>query len=286
MSRSRAGWRRRLAELAALGVAAELATAALAADTIFFDGFEVGSTCAWSSANAAPACCGALLLEEDWNLPDGAGWPSPWVESGNEVALADVQGGRGRLRPDPSGYSLARMVAPGAATTVQALFTMILEDPGTQGVGFYARQNGGYLQQTMPHGQGYAVFVEAFRGPAIGVWREVDGSEQPILIDFDAALGLSADVPYRVRYLLDAPPPAATGGAPDGPPGSSTRLRARVWPEGTPEPALFQVEALDATPDLQGVSGGFAIDSWSNLTAGITAHTLIDDLQIFEICTE
>lgn len=252
---------------------------AAAAANLFFDGFEVGSECAWSQATGVtggPACCGALLLEENFALPDGAAWPAPWVEAGNEVALADVQQERGRLRPEPSAYSLARMVAPGTAATVEALFTLVLEDAASQGVGFYARQNGGYLQQTLPPGQGYAVFVEAFRGPAVGVWREQGGLEQEIEVLFDNALGLASGVPYRVRYRLEDPPPGALA--------TAALLRARVWPAGTAEPALWQVEAVDGTGVLQNVTGGFAFDSWSVLTAGITAHTLVDDLQIFALC--
>jgi len=250
------------------------------AASLFFDGFEVGSECAWSGAAGVvggPACCGALLLEENFALADGAPWPAPWVEAGNEVAVADILQGRGRLRPDPSSYSLARMVAPGTAGTVEALFTLIYEDAPTQGVGFYARQNGGYLQQTLPPGQGYAVFVEAFRGPAIGVWREQGGLEEEIDVVFDGGLGLASGVPYRVRYRLEDPPPGALA--------TSAELRARVWPAGTAEPELWQVEAVDSTGVLQNVTGGFAFDSWSELTAGITAHTLVDDLQIFAVCT-
>jgi hypothetical protein len=169
------------------------------------------------------------------------------------------------------------MVAPANVATVEALFTLVMEDAATQGVGFYARQNGGYLTQTDPDGQGYAVFAEAFRGPGIGVWREVAGSEQEIEVLFDAGLGLASLVPYRVRYRMDQIPGL---GAP------SVRLRARVWPAGSPEPAAFQVDAVDDTPVLQGATGGFAVDSWSELMSGITAHTRIDDLQIFEVCSE
>ena len=248
--------------------------------TLFFDGFEVGSECAWSAALGVvggPACCGSLILEENFALPDGSPWPSPWLEAGNEVALADVQQGQGRLRPEPSGYSLARMVAPGTAATVEALFTLVLEDAATQGVGFYARQNGGYLQQTNPVGQGYAVFVEAFRGPGVGVWKEEGGVEESLDILFDPALGLLSGVPYRVRYRLEEPPPSSFA--------TDSRLRARVWPAGTAEPALWQVDTLDSTTVLQNITGGFALDSWSSLTAGITAHTRVDDLQIFGTCT-
>jgi hypothetical protein len=254
-----------------------LLPAPLAAEPIFFDGFDVGSVCAWDAAENAPACCGALILGERFDLADGSPWPAPWVASGFEVAVADVQGGQGRLRPDPSGYSLARMVHPGSTANVQALFTMVLEDAPTQGVGFYARQNGGYLTQTDPDGQGYAVFVEAFRGPAIGVWREVSGVEQEVEVHFDAGLGLTSGVPYRVRFRMDTIP---------GLGGPTVQLRARVWPAGSPEPANWQVDAIDDSAALQGVVGGFAVDSWSELTSGITAHTRIDDIQIFDVCTE
>ena len=277
----------------ATALAAALLAAPVAAESVFFDSFEVGSVCAWSSAAGAPACCGALILEENFALADGSAWPAPWVEAGNEVALADVQGGRGRLRPAPSGYSLARMVAPGTAAVVEALFTLVFEDAATQGVGFYARQNGGYLQQTVPPGEGYAVFVEAFRGDAIGVWREVDGVEDDLEILFDPGLGFVDDTPYRVRYRMDSVPgmdfvpgmdliPGLAG----RPMGATTRLRARVWPAGAPEPAIWQVDFEDSSPELQGDAAGFAIDSWSELTAAIGAHTLVDDLQVFEVCSE
>jgi hypothetical protein len=50
------------------------------AESLFFDGFEVGSECAWSAAAGVaggPACCGPLLLEESFALPDGSPWPAP-----------------------------------------------------------------------------------------------------------------------------------------------------------------------------------------------------------------
>jgi hypothetical protein len=274
---------RTIALLAVFTLAASPAPAA----NVFFDSFEVGSTCAWTSSVGAPACCGGLLLEENFTLPNGSGWPAPWTEAGDEVALADVQQGRGRLRPAPSSYSLARMVAPGASAAAEALFTMVFEDAGTQGFGFYSRQNGGYLQQTTPFGQGYAVFVEAFRGPGIGLWTEVGGVEDDIQILFDNALGLLSNVPYRVRFRLEAPPPGSTGavGA-GGRGGPESHLQARVWPVGTPEPAAWQIDLFDSTAVLQGATGGFAIDSWSTRTSAITAHTLVDDIQIFAVCTE
>lgn len=144
-----------------------------------------------------------------------------------------------------------------------------------QGIGFYVRQNGGYLQQTVPHGQGYAVFVEGFRTTqGIGVWREVGGVETDIEITFDNALNLQNAVPYRVRFRvsqMDA---------------GTTLLQARIWPVGQAEPAAWNVEATDATPVLQNLSGGIALDSWSVLQSPdpITAHTLVDDVEVEGLC--
>jgi hypothetical protein len=188
--------------------------------------------------------------------------------------LADLQGGRARFRPTPSGYSLARLDAPIATRDIEARLTVVFEDPDTQGVGFYVRQNGGYLDQSTPHGQGYAVFVEAFRGPGIGVWREVDGVEVPIDILFDAALGLQDGVPYRVRFRVNQVDAA------------TTLLQAKVWPAAQAEPECWHVQATDTTPKLQNVEGGIALDSWSSIQSPnpITAHTLVDDDEVEALC--
>lgn len=243
-------------------------------EPIFDDGFEDASLCAWSSATNSGGCCGGVVYSETFTT-DGPGWPAAWGEAGVSVATADVVAGRARLRPIASGYSLARMVAAVPTREVEVRFTLEFEDVDTQGVGFYVRQNGGYLEQTDPTGQGYAVFVEGFRGPGIGVWKEVDGVEIPLAITFDNGLGFVNGVPYRVRFRLhqvDA---------------TSTRLRGKVWPVGDPEPAAWQVDFLDASaPQLQGITGGLGIDSWSELTSPnpIVAHTSVDDIEVEQLC--
>ncbi|NJL29052.1 MAG: SMP-30/gluconolactonase/LRE family protein, partial [Thermoanaerobaculia bacterium] len=181
----------------------------------------------------------------------------------------------GALPAVPSGYSLARLAATVETRDVEVRFTLVFEDVASQGVGFYVRQNGGYLQQTTPHGQGYAVFVEGFRGtPGIGVWREVDGVEQDILINFDPALGFQNGVPYRVRFRVNQVDSA------------TTLLQAKIWPVGQTEPAAWNVRATDTTPQLQGITGGIALDSWSGIQSPnpITAHTLIDDVEVEALC--
>ncbi len=125
----------------------------------------------------------------------------------------------------------------------------------------------------MPHGQGYAVFVEGFRGfQGIGVWREVDGVEQQLLIDMGQTIANGTR--YRVRFQVEQ----ATAG--------TTDPRAKMWPEAGMEPAGWDVELTDDTGILQGISGGIAADSWSSLTTGgaTPAYTFIDDVEILALC--
>jgi hypothetical protein len=165
------------------------------------------------------------------------------------------------------------MVAPFGAVDVETTFTMWLEDAATQGVGFYVRQNGGYLEDDDPPGEGYAVFVEGtFRGlPGIGVWKEDAGLEIPLA--HASPFSPAADVAYRVRFRVEQADLA------------STRLRARMWPAAEPEPLAWDVDHLDSTPQLQGIGGGLAIDSWSVIQSPgpITASTLVDDLEVAPI---
>jgi len=242
---------------------------AAAAQTIFIEDFESGNFCAWNSSLGVPG-----PFVENFAGADGDPWPAYWSAVGG-VALADLQAGQARFRPVPSGYSLARLFAPVDTRDVELRFTVVFEDIATQGVGFYVRQNGGYLQQTTPFGQGYAVFVEGFRAlPGIGVWREVDGVEQQIQIFFDAALNFQNGVPYRVRFRVNQVDLA------------TTMLQAKVWPEADAEPEGWQVQATDSTPALQGISGGIAPDSWSALQSPgpITAHTFVDDIEVEALC--
>ena len=231
-------------------------------DVVFVDSFESG--------------CGTLLYAEPFSVLAGTpAWPAPWTPLGN-VALADVSQSMARLRPAPTNYSLARMGAALGVRDVEVRFTLRLEDLATQGVGFYVRQNGGYLGMTMPHGQGYAVFVEAgFRGlPGVGVWKEIDGVEMQIDHSAPPSPALAAATDYRVRYQVVQDTP------------TQTLSRAKLWPAGDAEPAAWQTSMLDASAALQNLSGGIAVDSWSSIVAPgtIAAHTSIDNVELISLC--
>jgi len=229
-------------------------------DIIQLDGFEAG--------------CGNLIYAEPFTLGDSSAWPAPWAVLGN-VALADIQQGMARLMPMPTGYSLARMGAAIANSDVEVRFSLRLEDLATQGVGFYVRQNGGYLTQTTAHGQGYAVFVEGgFRGqPGIGLWKELDGVESQ-LPSAHASPTITASVDYRVRFQVQQTSP------------TQTLLRSKLWLAGDAEPSAWQTSVVDTTAALQNISGGIAVDSWSSLMSPgmISAHTFVDNIELISLC--
>lgn len=217
-----------------------------------------------STGEPGPVQCD--FTESFDGVRDGGAWPAPWVMTGG-VEVADVQGGRGRLRPVTSGYSLARMFAPMDCTDFEATFTFEFTDGGTQGAGFYVRQNGGHLMLSQPTGRGYSVFAEAFRDPVgLGVWREVGGAEENLAPV--EPMTIAPNVRYAVRLRV-AQLDAAT-----------TQLQAKMWAADAEEPAGWQVERTDAGPDLQGARGGVAIDAWSVLTAGEASDMFFDDIVV------
>ncbi len=208
-------------------------------------------------------------FSEDFEgVADGQPWPEVWAETSG-VALADVQGGRGRLRPIISSYSLARMIATIDCAEVDASLTFMFTDDNTQGVGLFARNNGGYLRQTEPFGQGLAAFAEAFRNPVgIGLWREFDGQER--LISAVAPFDIQPDVEYRMRFRLtqqDA---------------STSLLQTKIWPLSENEPADWTAEQTDDTASLQNVGGALAVDAWSDGPANGSdaADLFFDDIVV------
>jgi hypothetical protein len=250
--------------VAALALAATcLLAKAAVAQPLFDDGFEDGAGCGWD----------ALVIAGETFGADGAAWPAGWSVAGG-VDTADVSGGRGRLRPSPTGYSLARMKAAVPTRDVEVTFTLVFEQQSTQGVGFYVRQNGGYLQQTDPDGEGYAIFVEGFRGfPRLGLWKEQGGVETE-LAAFNLAQPYVDGLVYAVRFRA-VQQDAAT-----------THLYGKVWPASGAEPAGWMVDVADSSvATLQGTTGGIAVDSWSSLqNPPLVFHTLVDDVAVVLAC--
>lgn len=220
-----------------------------------------------SSPDASPADLqSGFSFTETFPGADGTTWPARWTVLGG-VAAQSQQGGRGRLVPMTSLYSLARMGTTAGARDVDVTFQLQFENFAAQGIGYYVRQNGGWLRNTATHGQGYAVFVEGFRGSRLGVWREIDGQEQEIQPYTAFSTALASNVLYQVRFRVTQS--TAT----------TTRLQARLWVAGQSEPATWLIDTTDTTASLQNISGGMAVDSYSPQTTGmITTATFVDNI--------
>lgn len=204
----------------------------------------------------------ALPYEQTFEGPDGSPWPEPWYEAGDQVISSELVNGRGRF--DGNTVNVARMVLPGfSETDVEAVITLEFEEFTQQGFGLYVRQNGGALLQTDPPGQGYAAYVEGGYMRFLGIWRETNGVEEP-LANETVPGGELLPGPHRLRFQCFS--------VEDG-----TRLRARIWPLGEPEPATWLVDIVDDTPVLQGTAGSFALDVYNYAGMG---SVWVDDLRI------
>lgn len=226
-----------------------------------------------AGALLAPGSAGAQLpYAESFDGTSGDPWPAPWTTNSFYLLESDLQDNRGRMSgqaANGSGVAVARMLLPGfTATDIEAVMTLEFENAAQQGIGFYARQNGGTLQEYAPFGQGYAMFLKGGWGwpEDLGIWREVNGIETQFATGYNpVAGGLQNGVRYRARFRV-------TQHAVD-----STRVQAKVWPEATGEPANWTVDVFDSHPALQGTGGSFALDCY-NFQG--TSHVFIDDLVI------
>lgn len=241
-------------------------------------------------------CCNQLTYAESFDGSNGSVWPQPWFTMADSVAVADLQSGRARFKPRLSlvGYSLGRMGAGLGVTgdaaaqgerDVEATYTIEFENAGSQGIGFYVRQNGGYCTSDntahcgpSPAGSGFALF---FHGPYVGgvtgfdFWYELNGDEN-MIAGTTTAFPISNNIRYRVRFRCVQW--TAT----------ETRLSAKVWQEGDQEPAAWNAETTIGLPALQNAFGGIGVDSFV-LQSGACAEspasfTFLDDIEVRRVC--
>lgn len=237
-------------------------------DVIFLTGFE-------SCDPKATCCANQILFTESFPEGNHDTWGGEWLLPGFEVESEEIVNGQARFRPISSNYSLARIVHPLQVQDVEVNFTLYFENAETQGIGFYVRSNGGYLNQTFPTGEGYAVFVEKFvnNTAGLGLWYERDGAEISFIRDYSQNYELNDETPYRVKFqvyqLSD----------------TTTQLRAKLWPVGGVEPEAWHVEHVDDYLPLQNTAGHFFLDSWSTQQSGeIIPATRVDDIEIKQLC--
>jgi hypothetical protein len=181
---------------------------------------------------------------EDFDGPDGDPWPAPWIALGG-VAVQQLEHGRGRIASLPQ--AVARMGLPDIdALDFDVEATVELTDWTRQALAIYVRHNGGWLLETDPPGQGYAMLLEGGPELRIGLWRERSGVEE-LVGHVAIAEPIDPLVPHRVRFQCVQLQ-------------NATLLRTKIWQVDAPEPDAWAIELIDVSPDLQDVAGDIAID--------------------------
>jgi len=214
------------------------------------------------SADDDSGNAGEVIYDESFDGNDGDAWPEPWQIVGTRIIDAEIDGGRARM----SGQTnlTARLVLPGHDELDTDVTVVVeYENFSAQGYGFYVRHNGGALQESDPPGQGYGVYAEGGSLRSLGIWKEIDGVESPILETPDAvAGGVEAGTPYVIRFQC-----TQREGA--------TLLRAKMWRQGDDEPDAWMVQTEDSTPELQNQRGSFANDVYNySGTGSVWVHEL------------
>lgn len=215
-----------------------------------------------SSGGQTPVVDEDLIFTETFEGGLANVWPPAWQPLGGLVSHGVDDLGRGWL--NSFGYTVGRLFLPGyAETNVDMAATVTFGHWNSQGVGLYARQNGGYLTQSDPPGAGYVAYLEGGYLNSLGIWREHEGIEEPLHQELLAAPLLDG-VPYRLRFQCEQVGPV-------------TQLRARVWPAAEVEPTGWDVEITDDTPTLQDTAGSFAVDLFNYVNP---VAAFVDDIEI------
>lgn len=185
-----------------------------------------------------------IVLEEDFNYPDQAGWPG-WIVPTGGPGTATIVNQRGCLEGPLN--TLVRMVLddPENYQQVEGTYTAYPENIHNQGMGFYVPQNRHYLMADPANlGQGLVAYFEAGQFDELGFWTEINGVEMkrtatPLNTLLGETVTPEAGFPnnpsFHVRYRVEKSAP------------HQIRLRARMWRTENPEPSVWHLDYLLAT---------------------------------------
>ena len=184
--------------------------------------------------------------------PDAGG---SWSLGGSAAGYA-VDGGDGLLRLLP-GHGRRALLGQVSSRDAEAAATVGFSGPIT---------GGGVEASVMPRAiagtPAYRarILLKADGAVTLGLARmDAEGVQTSLATTSDVLRGLSTADRIHIK--------ARVSGA------SPTRIRAKVWVDGQPEPAGWQVEAFDSTPGLQAAGGvGFAAFQSSSASTPVTVR--------------
>ncbi len=213
---------------------------------------------------------------EVFTAADNTAWPSSWTTVSSAATVSvDIQNNRGRLQSNlydgvSTVTALTRVINSSVnLQDVDVVFTVEFEDFVNQGVGFYARQNGGYLTELATNGQGYSVFWQGNTIGEFGLWYELNGVETLIQSVENPLASVLNNTAYRIRFQIIQE--------------TNTKLRAKVWLASNTEPAAWNINFITSSiSGLQNISGGIAVDLLNYNTAA-TGTIFVDDITVSKL---
>ncbi|VAW94865.1 hypothetical protein MNBD_GAMMA22-1661 [hydrothermal vent metagenome] len=237
-------------------------------------------TCGGDPGNSTSGLAGSTIFNETFTGTNNDAWPNSWttVSSGATLSV-DIQNNRGRLQSNAYDNSLRTSALTRVINNSvnlknsDVVFTVEFENFANQGIGFYARQNGGYLTALATNGQGYGVYWQGNTTPEFDIRYELNGVESVIAAVGDP-LGVGQVVldntAYKIRFKITQINA-----------NSNTELSAKVWLASDSEPATWNIKTSSSINGLQDISGGFAVDAfnYSGITTG-SDSIYIDDIII------
>jgi len=231
-------------------------------------------SCGGAPGSSSSTLATSVNFSENFSGTNGDAWPSGWsITSGAATLAVDIQNNRGHLSSNSydglnSNTALTRVYNSSVnLQSADVVFTVRFENFSSQGVGFYLRQNGGYLTDSVTNGQGYGVFLEG-NSNDFGLWYELNGVEIKITGVYNPPITILDDTEYQIRYQVEQINI------------NDTIQRAKIWLITNSEPASWNIETTTSIANLQNISGGIAVDLFNY--SG-TDSVYLDDISVSRI---
>lgn len=201
----------------------------------------------------------SMIATETWTGTDGAAWPSQWITAAAFTGTVTIQGNAGEMRAQGAAYAPANalLTSMPAISDTDVLLRFTQSNPAGEQYSLVWLRHGGAWQ--------------ADGGAAVdGYWFEIGntGAVQSLALyknvgSVRTTLSSAASTPITwgtATWWLRA---QAAG----------TAIRARVWADGNPEPATWNISVTDSS-----LASGKAAFSAYNGNASTARTFTVDDL--------
>ncbi|HYC72509.1 MAG TPA: hypothetical protein VEB66_14970 [Opitutaceae bacterium] len=218
----------------------------------------------------ASALAGAPTTNDLFARTVSSGWGSTpqsqaYAVSGGSASDFSVGSNRGAIKLSTASNRLARLSL--SLTNVEGTVRTALTAVPSANYAY-----AGAAARVQPTGSDYYYFrLKHTSGGnvTLTIQKIISGSQTTLSPEVTVGTAYSAGSYYRLRFSL-----AGTG---------PTRLRAKAWRDGTPEPALWQVEVADSTSSLQ-TAGGAGIRAGGHSSyAPLNSSYFVDDFQVHNV---